>query len=163
MTFQIEASLLIWWLFWEGWLLVRGCSYHLCLDEKYGSKVFPRNGQFLNNVPCGINQGDFRASRSWNLCFWSLKRFCRFGIVTGLDAYQITNYQFSSKTHYFLLPDFRRTRDRVSKSRVLWPIAWAGVIKSSFDFSKLCPSGHQGLIQMVSKWKGVLSRWIYYQ
>ena len=60
--------------------------------EKYGSKIFPRNEQFLVNVPGGINQGDFRASWSWDLWFWSLKRFDKFEAVASLDAYQITNY-----------------------------------------------------------------------
>ena len=46
-----------------------------------------------------------------DLCFWSLKRFGRFKAVASLDAYQITNYQFLSKTHHFLLPDFRRIRE----------------------------------------------------
>ena len=95
--FQLEASFLIWESFWKGWLLVRGCSHHSCLEKKYGLKVFPRNGQFLVNVPWGINQGNFRASWSWDLCFWSLKRFGRFEAVESLDAYQITNYQFSFK------------------------------------------------------------------
>ena len=120
---QLKASFLIWELFWKGWLLVRSCSYHFCPREKYDSKVFPRNGQFLVDVPWGINQGDFRALWSWDLCFWSLKRFGRFEAVASLDAYQITNYQFPSKTHHhFLLPDFWRIRKEVSKSRILWPI-----------------------------------------
>ena len=51
--------------------------------------------------------------------FWSLKRFGRFEAVTHLVAYQITNYQFPSKTHHFLLPDFQRIRGEVSKSGIL--------------------------------------------
>ena len=62
-----------------------------------------RNGLFSINVPQGINQGDFRVSRFWDLYFFSLKRFGRFEAVASLDAYQITNYQFSSKTHYFFV------------------------------------------------------------
>ena len=61
---SLKAFLLIWWSFWKGWLLVRGCSYHFCPKEKYGSKVFSKNGQFLVNMPQGINQDDFRISRS---------------------------------------------------------------------------------------------------
>ena len=38
--------------------------------------------------------------------FWLLKRFGKFEAVASLDAYQITNYQFSSKTYHFLLPAF---------------------------------------------------------
>ena len=35
-----------------------------CPKEKYGSKVFSRNGQFLVNMPQSINRGDFRISWS---------------------------------------------------------------------------------------------------
>ena len=66
-------------------------------------KGFPRNGQFSVNVSQGINQGDFRVSQFWDLYFWSLKRFGGFEAVASLDAYQITNYQFPSKTHHFLV------------------------------------------------------------
>ena len=73
---------------------------------------FSRNGPFLINVPQGINQGDFRVSRFWDLYFWSLKGFGRFEAVASLDAYQITNYQFPSKAHHFLLSDFQRIREK---------------------------------------------------
>ena len=49
--------------------------------------------------------------------------FGKLGAVASLDAYQITKYQFPLKTHHFLLPDFRRIRERVSESGILWPIA----------------------------------------
>ena len=55
--------------------------------------------------------------------FWSLKRFGRFKVIASLDGYQITNYQFPLKTYHFLLLDFRRIREEVSKSGILWPIA----------------------------------------
>ena len=112
MVVHLEASLLIWGSFWKGWLLVRGCSYHFCPEEKYGSKVFPKNGQFLVNVPWGINQGDFRVSRFWDLYFWSLKGFGRFKVVASLDAYQITNYQFPSKTYHFSVAWFSKNSRR---------------------------------------------------
>ena len=107
-------------------------------------------------MPQGINQGDFRVSRSWNLCFWSLKRFGRFKAVASLDAYQITNYQFLSKTNHFLLPVFWRIREKISNSRILWPIAWAGVIKRFIWFFNIVLLGSpKSLIQMVLKQKGV--------
>ena len=45
------------------------------------------------------------------ILFCSLKMFGRFETVASLDAYQIINYQFLSKTHHFLLLDFRRIRE----------------------------------------------------
>ena len=113
-------------------------------------------GSFLVNVPWDINQSDFRASRSRDLCFWSLKRFGKFKVVASFDAYQITNYHFPSKTHHFLLSDFRRIREEVSKSGILWPIAWAGVIKRFIWFFRIVPLGApRSLILMVSKRKRV--------
>ena len=116
--------------------------------KNMAQKYFREMGNFLVNVPWSINQGDFRASRSWNLCFWSLKRFGFWlEAVASLDACQITDYQFLSKTHHFLLPDFWRIRERVFKSGILWPNAWAGVIKWFIrSFQKLCPSGNQGFL-----------------
>ena len=76
--------------------------------ERWGSKVFSKNGQFLVNVPWGINQGDFKVSRSLGFCFAYWKGFDRLETVASLDAYQITNYQFLSKLIIFLLPDFRK-------------------------------------------------------
>ena len=48
--------------------------------------------------------------------FWLMKRFGSFEVVASLEACRITNYQFPSKTHHFLLPDFRKIREEVSKS-----------------------------------------------
>ena len=45
------------------------------------------------------------------LRFWSLMGFDRLEPVASLDAYQITNYPLLSKTHHFLLLDFRRIRE----------------------------------------------------
>ena len=73
---------------------------------------FSRNGQFSVNVPQGINQGDFRVSRFWDLYFWSLKGFGRLEAIASLDAYQITKYQNPTKTYHFLLSDFQRIREK---------------------------------------------------
>ena len=144
MTFQLEASLFTWESFWKGWLLVRGCSYHFYPEEKYGSEVFPKKWAILVNVPRGINQGDFRVSRFWDLYFWSLKGFGRFKAVASLDAYQITNSQFLQKIHLFVCLIFEEF-ERVSKSRILWSVAWAGMNKKFIRFfSKIVPLGAPG-------------------
>ena len=44
----------------------------------------------LVNVPQGINQGDFKISRSWGFVWF--KGFGWLEAVASLDAYQITNY-----------------------------------------------------------------------
>ena len=58
-----------------------------------------------------------------------MKRFDRLKAIASLDAYQITNCQFPLKLIIFLLPDFRRIREEISKSGILWSIVWAGMIK----------------------------------
>ena len=73
---------------------------------------FSRNGPFSINVPQSINQGDFKVSRFWDLYFWPLKGFGRFKAVASLDAYQITNYQFPSKTHHFFVAWFLKNSRR---------------------------------------------------
>ena len=72
---------------------------------------------------------------------------------------------FLQKLIIFLLPDFRRIQEEVSKSGILWPIAWAGMIKRFIWFFKNCaPSGHQGLLfKWLQNEKECLSRWIYCQ
>ena len=63
---------------------------------------------------------------------------------------------FFQKLIIFLLLDFRRIRKEVSKSGILWSIAWADVIKRFIWFFKVVPFGApRSLIQMVSKRNGV--------
>ena len=61
---------------------------------------------------------------------------------------------FLQKLIIFLLPDFRRIRKEVSKSEILWPIAWTIGIKRFIWFSKIMPLGaSRSFVQMFSKWK----------
>ena len=112
MAFQVEASLLSVRIVLEGWPFgPRLFISFLSKERIMAQKCYREMGNFWSMCPVALNQGDFRASRSWNLCFWSLKRFGKFEAVASLDSYQITNYQFLSKTHHFLLPDFQRIRE----------------------------------------------------
>ena len=73
-------------------------------------------------------------------------------------SWHILNYQISNptKTYNFFAWFLKNSRKRVSKSGVLWPIAWAGVIKMVIWFFKIVPLGApRSLIQMVSKRMGV--------
>ena len=65
-------------------------------------------GAFLSTCPKASIRDEFQVSWFWDLRFWSSRGFDRLEAVASLDAYQITNYQFISKTHHFLLPDFQR-------------------------------------------------------
>ena len=79
--------------------------------KDHGSKVFQRNGQFWSTYLKALIKviSTYRDLRI--LCFWSSMGFDRLEAVASLDAYQITNYQFLSKTHHFLLPYFRIIRE----------------------------------------------------
>ena len=123
MTFQLEASPLIWGLFWKGWLLVQKVVHVICskdrvwlnsvlfvlarnrfMVQRVGDTIFvskrglwlkrfSRNEPFSINVPQGINQGDFRVSRFWGLYFWSLKGFGQ--VWSYSKSWRIPNYQIS--------------------------------------------------------------------
>ena len=75
----------------------------LSARKDYGSKMFSKNGQFWSACPKTTIKDDSEILWFWELCFWSLKIICRFGAVASFDAYQITNYQFFSKTHHFFV------------------------------------------------------------
>ena len=82
--------------------------------------------------------------------------FERLEAVASLDAYQITNYQFLSKTHQFLLPDSEEFEKKFLNQDFYSQLLEQAWSKGSFDFSKLVPLGApRSLIQMVSKWNGV--------
>ena len=92
-------------------------------------------------------------SRSWNLCFWSLKRFGRFEAIASLDAYQITNYQILQKFifYYLIFEEFTKEFLNQGFSHFL---SRQARLKGLFNFSKLYPLGYQ-VFQMVPKWKEV--------
>ena len=86
-------------------------------------KCYREMGNFFwSTWPKALIKDDFKILRSWDFVWF--KGFGRLEAVASLDAYQITKYQFPSKTHhFFLLPDFRRIREEVSKSGILWLVA----------------------------------------
>ena len=153
MTFQIEAPLFMWEgvVFW-----FKGCSHHFYPKKRLWLKGFSKNGQFLINVPQGINQGDFRVSQFWDLCFWSLKRFGRFEAIASLDAYQIIKYQTLRKLIIFYCLISEEFEKKILNQEFYDQLPEQVWSKGSFDFSKIEPLGvPSSLIQMVSKWKGV--------
>ena len=81
--------------------LVQSCLGHFCPKRGLWLKSISEKWAILVNVPQGINQGDFKISRSWDFVWF--KGFGRLEAVASLDAYQITKYQFPSKTHHFFV------------------------------------------------------------
>ena len=94
--------------------------------------------------------------------FGRWKGFSRFEAIASLDAYQITKYQILQKL-IFLLPNFWRIRERNFQIRNFLARCLGNMIRWFIWFSKLCSSGHQGLL---FKWfhseKKCLSGWIHY-
>ena len=87
--------------------------------------------------------------------FWSLKRFGRFEAIASLDAYQIIHYQFLSKTHHFFVSWFsKNSRNKFLNQEFYGQFPEQAWSNGLFDFSKSCPSGHQGF-QKIPKWKKV--------
>ena len=66
-------------------------------------KCYREMGNFWSTCPKASTENDFKASRFWDLRFWSSRGFDRLEAVASLDAYQITNYQFLSKSHHFFV------------------------------------------------------------
>ena len=94
-------------------------------------------GNFGQSCPKATIKDDSEILWSWDLCCWSLKRIWQAWSYS--KSWRIPNYQKSNPTKFiFLLPDFRRIWERVSESRILWPIAWAGVTKRFIWFFKNC-------------------------
>ena len=87
------------------------------------------------------------------LRFWSSMGFDRLEAVASLDAYQITNYQFLSKTHLFFVAWFlKNSRNKFLNQEFYGQLPEKAWSKGLFDFSKSYPTGHQGF-QKISKWK----------
>ena len=89
--------------------------------------------------------------------FCSLKGFGRLEAIASLDAYQISKpYKNLS---FFIAWFLKNSRKRVSKSGVLRPIAWAGVIKKFIWFFKNCaPRGTEISYSNGFKTKGSVYR-----
>ena len=97
MASQVEASLLMWGLFWKVGLLVQSCLYHFYRQKGYGSKVFSKNGQFSIDVPPRYSSRWFQGITILGFCFARGKGLAGLKLLASLDAYQITNYQFLQK------------------------------------------------------------------
>ena len=66
---------------------------------------------------------------------------------------------FFQKLIIFLLPDFQRIREEVSKSGILWSIPWVDVIKRFIWFFKnYTPRGTKAFYSNGSKVKGSIHR-----
>ena len=101
MAFQVEASLLSVRIVLEGWPFGPRLFISFLLEDmaqKYSQEI----GNFGSTSPKASIRVISEYHDLRDLCFWGhQKSFGRLEAVASLDAYQITNYQFLSKTHHF--------------------------------------------------------------
>ena len=103
--------------------LVQSCLGHFYPKRGSWLKNISEKWVILVNMSQGINQRWFRGITVLGFCSAHGKRFGKFETVS--KSWCTPNYQISvfSKTRHFLLPDFWRIRELVSKSGILRPIA----------------------------------------
>ena len=112
MAFQVETSLLNVRIVLEGWpfgpkLFISFLSKERIVAQKCSRKI----GNFGQHAPRHQSKM-ISKHRGLGTCdFGHRGGFDRLEVVASLEAYEITNYQFLSKTHHSLLPDFRRIRE----------------------------------------------------
>ena len=93
------------------------------------------------------------------ILFCSLKRFGRFETVASLDAYQITKYQFISKTHHFFVAWFSK-----NSRKSFWIKNFRANCLSRRDqkvysiFQNRAPWGTKVFYSNGSRWKWVFVR-----
>ena len=132
--------------------------------EDYGSKVFSKMDNFWSTCPKASIKDDFEVSRSWDLRFWSLREFWRAWSCN--KSWCIPNYQLSVffKNSSFFVAWFRRIQEEVFKSGILWPVAWAGMIKWFIRFFKIVPlRAPLFLFKWFHSERKCLLRWVHYQ
>ena len=158
MAFQLETSLLIWGSFLKRLAFGSRLLVSFLSREKIWLKSIFEKWAIFGQCALRHQSRWFQTVMILELVFWSLKRFGRFEAVASLDAYQITNYQFPSKTHHFyclIFAEFEKFLKQEFYGR-LPEQAWS---KDSFDLSKIMPLGApRSLIQMVPKMKGSVYR-----
>ena len=111
MAFQVEASLLSVRIVLEGWPFgPRLFISFLSKERIMAQKCYREMGNFWSTCPKTSIKDDFKVS--WSCVFGHQGGFDKLEAVASLGAYQITNYQFLSKTHHFLLPDSKESEKK---------------------------------------------------
>ena len=112
MAFQVEASFLSVGIVLEGWPFdPRLFVSFLSKERIMAQKCYREMGNFWSTCPKASIKVISKYRDLGILRFWSSMDFDRLEPIASLDAYQITNYQFLSKTHHFLLPNFQKIRE----------------------------------------------------
>ena len=125
----------------KGWLLVRGCSYHFCPEEKYGSKVFPRNGQFFGQCALKHQSRWFQSVMISELVFLVIENVWQ--VWSCSKSWCIPNYQLSVsfKNSSFLLPDFEEFEKKFLNREFYGQMPEQAWSNGLFDLFKIVPLG----------------------
>ena len=163
----------------RGRLLVQGLFMLFLSKERVWLKsvsfTSTRKGVMVQRVPEKWAIFDQRAPRHQSRWFQSITVLGLVFLViervwqvwSYSKSWRIPNYQISNptKTYFFIVWFSKNSRKRVSKSGILWPVIWAGVIKRFIWFFKNCAP--RGTKVSFFKWfqneRECLSKWIYYQ
>ena len=142
-------------------LLVQSCLHHYCQQKVMAQKCFREMGNFWSMCP----EASIKVISEYHD---PGILFCLFESVWQVWNYSkswcIPNYQisvFSKNSSFFVawFPKISREFANQESYGQLPEKAWSNGL---FDFSKSCPSGHQGS-QNILKGRKFLLRWVHYQ
>ena len=120
--------------------LVQSCLGHFCPKRGSWLQSILEKRAILINVPQGIDQSNFKISRSWDLVWF--KGFGGLEAVVSLDTYQITKHQFFFKNSSFFVTWFmKNSRNKFLNQGFYGQLPEQAWSKCLFNFSKSCPRG----------------------
>ena len=100
--FKLKHLFSMWGLFWKVGFLVRSCLYHFCLKRGLWLKSVLEKWVIFGQHALRHQSKMISKYHDLETCvFCHRGGFDRLEAVASLDAYQITNCQFLSKTHHF--------------------------------------------------------------
>ena len=117
-TSHVVDDFLAWIIYFHMRIVLKGLAFgsrllvsFLSKGKNMAQKYSQGTSNFWSTCPKALITVISEYHNFRDLCFWSSEGFGKLEAVASLDAYQITNYQFLSKTHHFMLPDFQRIRE----------------------------------------------------
>ena len=158
MAFQVETSLLMWWLFLKVDLLVQSCLYHFCQQKRVIAQKCSRE---MGNFWSTCLKASIRVISEYHdlrdLCFWSSKGFWQ--VWSCSKSWCIPNYQLSvsfKNSSFFVAWFPKNSRNKFLNQEFYGQMPEQAWSNGLFNFSKIVLlRAPRSLIQMVLKWKGV--------
>ena len=143
MTFQVEASFLIWGPFWKGWLLVQGCLYHFCPNKRLWLKSVTKKWVIFGQHAPRHQSKMISKHRDLGTCI-----FGHPGVLIGLKLQQVLMHtklpiiSFFQKLIIFCYLIFEKFEKAFLNQEFYGQLPEHAWSRGFFDFSKSCPLGH---------------------